>query len=210
MAKCFSLVSHDGYGYRRCGCGGTALGSGSDRRASAADLRARRGGHCVCLADVGQDGGGKAGAGPCASTYRAIRHEAALPEAWPQGAAQKTSGPRSRACRQSPAATDPHRSYRNTCPRVVPKLRRTGYAVSRGTHTADRGYPARHHGRSHPAYDPPLLVLSLSESGRARGGRCAARFDLGSARAGAVGVASLRLGQHAGADCRTSSTTTCV
>ncbi len=144
-----------------------------------------------------------------AQRHRAIRHEAALPEACPERAAQR-SGPQSRACRQPPAATDPHRSYRNTRPRFLPRLRRTGYAVSRWTHTADRGYPARHHGRSHPAYDPPLLVPALSESGRARGVRCVARFDLGPARAGPVGVAALRLGQHAGADCRTSSTTTCV
>jgi hypothetical protein len=126
--------------------------------------------------------------------------EAALRKAASQIAQETSRGPKG----ASWLATQSSRANRpasGTQAAAVPELR---WPIE-----ADRRYPHPLYGRrpGHPTgsyrtHDPSRLVPKVQEAGRAGCARRLAEGYFGQSCAGAFGLASLRLGQHALADCR--------
>jgi hypothetical protein len=191
----FTLALHGSwYGCPRRGRTRSALGAGVDRRAGPRDLSPGRGGGRLRAAHLGQEGRPD---GEGSGTHHALGDDPGLPEADGQGPAEAPR-PQGRPCRQSAAAAGAHRPPRRTHARHLPVVSGAGHALSGRAHPVDRRHSRRHHPGGDRAYDPSLLVPAVPADGGAPGARRPARRDAGLARPGAVGLAALRPGQHAG------------
>src|SRR5512135_1489021 len=191
------VYGDSGYGFL-----GSLARSAADRRASRADLPTGSGGGRLRVADLGQATGREAiHRGDHPRSCDAFGTDSSLREAGRQGSGQGQRG-QAGASRPSPPRAAADRPLRRAHALGLSQVPRAGPTLPFRADAGRRGHPRRHHAGGHRTYDSSLLVPAVPRHGRAGRARRLAWLVHRPARRGAVGLAPLPAGYHAGADRR--------
>ena len=195
------VYGDQGYGDPRCGCFAVLARSGTDRRASHADLSARPGGGRLRASGLGQATGRETGRRGVARSCGTFGTNSALRQGCRQAAGQ------SQRCQAGTSWTSSTTAAADRLPGGsqafgLSQVPWSGSSLPVAADPGHRRHSRRHHAGGDRAHDPSLLVPSVPQHRRAGRARRLARFDHRPAGCRPLGLAPLPAGHHSGPDHR--------